>query len=247
MKTYPIYLMIVVVLLTACNKTEEESISLIPGIKDNLFDLYYPSLGRYTQSIKGGDGNYTVTSSDNTIVDVELIQGQTVSFEAKGLGDATVTISDKSGKSYTFDVHVSYRETSFQIKELRAGVKSDNLTDEQKKEIEEKALATIPVQVNGGYKLIYTNDDGVSGEALVYTETMGVNGQKGTFKLYQSDGNLTILEMNYKGEIRKFIISGSSLTRGIAAETMFLLEDLTKKFKAEYHDVEIVQTQQEIQ
>jgi len=76
---------------------------------------------------------------------------------------------------------------------------------------------------------------------------MGVNGQKGTFKLYQSDGDLTILEMDYKGERRKFIISRSSLTRDTAPETMFLLEDLMRKFKAEYPDVEIVQTQQIIQ
>ena len=247
MKTYPIYLVIVAVLLTACNKAEDKTISLIPEIEDNLLNLYYPSLGRYAQSIKGGDGNYTVKSSDETVVDVELIQGQTVSFEAIGLGDATVTISDQSGKTYTFDVHVAYRERILKIKELRAGVQGKNLTDAQIKEIEEKALATIPVKVNGGYELIYTNDDGVSGKLIVYTEAMGENGQEGTFRLLQSDiDNYTIIAIGYKGEERKFIIT-QSLLKDTAPTTVVLLEDVTKKFKAEYPNVEIVQTQQVIE
>jgi len=245
MKTYSIYLMIVVVWLSACNKAEDKTISLIPAIEDNLLNLYYPNIDKHAQSIIGGDGSYNVTSSDKTIVDVELIQGSTVLFEAKGLGDATVTIRDNSGKSYTFDVHVAYRITSFSIKELRVGVKGDNLTDEQKKEIEEKALATIPVQVNGGYELIYSNDDVASGELLVYTETMGVNAQKGTFRLYKGDGDFAILDMIYKGEERKFITT-RTLLKDTGPVTMALLEDLTKKFKAEFPNVESLQTQQVI-
>jgi len=52
-----------------------------------------------------------------------------------------------------------------------AYVKGDGMTVAAQKELKEKALASIPVKVGGGYRFIYTKDQG--GTAYVYPDKLG--------------------------------------------------------------------------
>ena len=246
MKAYPFYLMIVIALFTACDKADKVEPVLFPDIEGNVINLEYPDV--FLTKVTGVDKGYRVVSSHPDIVYVELIKIDSfyVSFGAIGVGDAQIFIVDKSDQPvYVLDVHVSYKRYTLVIQDVEVEIKGDDLTDTEKIEIEEKALATIPVQVNGGYELIFTNKKSRSGKLIFYEDTMGEGGKEGTYSItYKSyEGFFFEYEIDDTGEKREFMISRISPIDGSGiVEKRKFVEDITEQFKADYPNVESVLT-----
>lgn len=175
---------------TSCDKEDSgEPLSLV-NIENNVTKLYYGSKGGVT--IIGGDGKYSF-SSESPLLKAEMTYSNYILFEPLGVGDATVIIKDSSGSSYVLKIAIAYKSGSIIVAKLDATVIGDNMTVGDQRELKEKALATIPVKVGGGYKFIYTEEelDGEKGIVLIYPDKYGDNGIKGTFErvtVKDSDG-----------------------------------------------------------
>jgi len=155
--------------LTSCDKDSGEPLSL-HQIENNATKLYYGSKGGVT--IIGGDGNYSF-SCKSPLLKAEMTQSNYILFEPLGVGEAIVTINDSSGNSYILNVKVTYKSEKFVVARLDATVVGDKMTVGDQKELKEKALATIPVKIGGGYRFVYTGSeekDETKGVVLIYPD-----------------------------------------------------------------------------
>ena len=235
------------------NEDSGEPLSLV-NIENNVTELYYGSKGGVT--IIGGDGKYSF-SCESPLLKAEMTYSNYISFEPLGAGDATVTIKDSSGSLYILKITIAYKSGSIIVAKLDATVVGDNMTVGNQRELKEKALATIPVKVGGGYKFIYTEEypDREKGIVFIYPNKYGDNGIEGTFErvtVKDTDGNYsyTTYTMHYSGLNRSFILmkySESVLksTRDYYGQAQ-LAEDLKEQYKAAYPNVEQVYTSQVI-
>nr|WP_320059719.1 hypothetical protein [uncultured Bacteroides sp.] len=243
----------------SCDKDTEEPLSL-HDVENNSLELYYGAKGGVT--IVGGDGNYTF-STESPLIKAEMTYSNYVLFEALNIGDATVTITDKSGHSCVLNIHIGYYSENIVVAKLDATVVGDMTVDKQK-ELKEKALATIPVKVGGGYKFVYTDKvhsslnavdlNPLKGLVYIYPETYGEKPIEGTFErtahkegdgqnfpyykytLHYNNLNRTLLFLEYRGAI----------VRSVEYRTYQLAEDLTEQYKTDYPNVEQVYTSQVI-
>lgn len=239
---------------TSCNKDSDKEPLSLHQIKDNATKLYYGSKGGVT--IIGGDGKYSF-SSESPLLKAEMTYSNYILFEPLGVGDATVTIKDSSGDSYILKVTIQYKTEKIVVSKLNATVVGDNMTVGNQKELKEKALATIPVKVGGGYKFVYTESEDLEqakGMVFIYPDKYGDNGTEGTFEratVKGDDGSYsyTTYTMQYSGLNRTFILMKYS--EPVIKSTEYygqfqFAEDLKEKYKTVYPNVEQVYTSQVI-
>jgi len=240
--------------IISCDKEDSgEPLSLV-NIENNVTKLYYGSKGGVT--IIGGDGKYSF-SSESPLIKAEMTYSNYILFEPLGVGDATVTIKDSSGDSYLLKVTIAYKTENIVVSKLDATVVGDNMTVGNQKELKEKALATIPVKVGGGYRFIYTESEDLKktkGNVIVYPEKFGNDGVEGTFErevVIGDDGSYsyTTYTLNYNNVTRTFILMKysdpvlKSTPPGNYGQAQFA-EDLKEQYKAEYPNVDQVYTSQ---
>jgi len=244
----------------SCDKDTEEPLSLY-DVENNSLELYYGAKGGVT--IVGGDGNYSF-STESPLVKAEMTYSNYVLFEALNVGDATVTITDQSGHSCVLKIHIGYYSENIVVAKLDATVVGDNMTVGQQKELKEKALATIPVKVGGGYKFVYTDKvNSISGEedlnplkgrVYIYSETYGKEPIEGTFEkttYKEGDGqnfSYYTYTLHYKGLNRTLLFQEyiGAVARSVEFRTYQLAEDLKEQYKTDYPNVEQVYTSQVI-
>ncbi|MDR1454344.1 MAG: hypothetical protein LBJ01_01715 [Tannerella sp.] len=235
--------------LGSCDRAEDSGLSLHEVENHAVLQLYYPPSVDAVLSIIGGDGTYAAASSDESVLKATTVQEQkTLVLTPLSPGEATVTLSDGANNVYTLSVNISFRESSFVIKERAVRIRGGNLTEEEKKDIEAKALATVPVQVNGGYRFTFTNEDGYSGKVTVYAETFGENGEEGVFEMQVEDENSAghikyVMRLNGRERIFHLATYDPS-TRTSPKIDMVFAEDVTGLIQPDYPDVELVYTEQ---
>ncbi|MEA4840736.1 MAG: hypothetical protein VB110_07010 [Bacteroidales bacterium] len=240
--------------MTSCDKDSGEPLSL-NEIENNATKLYYGSKGGVT--IIGGDGKYSF-SCESPLLKAEMTYSNYISFVPLGVGDATVTIKDSSGDSYILKVTIVYKVQKIVVSKLDATVIGDAMTVGEQKELKEKALATIPVKVGGGYKFVYTEGEDLEqtkATVFIYPDKYGENGIEGTFEratVKDDDGNYsyTTFTMHYNGQIRTFVLTKYSQvvlksTGDYYGQGQFA-EDLKEQYKMAYPNVEQVYTSQVI-
>ena len=247
----------------SCDKDPEEPLSL-HDVENNSLELYYGAKGGVT--IVGGDGNYSF-STESPLIKAEMTHSNYVLFEALSVGDAAVTITDKSGHSCILKIHIGYYSMNIVVAKLDATVVGDNMTVGEQKELKEKALATIPVKVGGGYKFVYTGKVNSSSSAedlnppknlvYIYSETYGEKPIEGTFEkktIYKEGGGKNIsydtYTLHYNGLNRTLLFleykSKGAIVRSVEYRTYQLAEDLKEQYKTDYPNVEEVYTSQVI-
>ncbi len=253
MKLKPIMWILLILFSTfgwmSCKKETKEQLSLA-NIENNVTKLYYGTKGGVT--IIGGDGNYSF-SFESPLLRAEMTYRNYILFEPLGVGDAAVTIKDSSGNSYILNVTVAYKSEAIVVAKLDAIVVGDNMTVGSQKELKEKALATIPVKVGGGYKFVYTegeDHDKTNGIVFIYPDKYGNDGIEGTFErvmIKGDDGNYSHVtySLHYK-DINHTFMRWLSKPTGQSSEYQpgQLAEDLTEQYKTAYPDVEQVYTSQ---
>jgi hypothetical protein len=239
----------IAIVLGGCDKATNNNRISLHYVEDNSIQLYYPSMN--VISISGGDGTYALACSDESILEVKIeMEQKTLVLTPLSLGKATVTISDRSNNVYTLNVNISYRENDYVVKERDVRITGENLTEEEKREIEEKAISTIPVEVNGGYKFIYTGEDGFSGKVIVYAETFGENGKDGIFEeQISADGSensyKVIMQLNGRERVFYFIAYDiSTRSEDVTSSRWAFTEDITEWIRTDYPDVESAYTEQ---
>ena len=236
----------------SCNKETDKRLFL-PDVKNNATKLYYGSKGGVT--ITGGDGNYSF-SCESPLLKAEMTYRNYILFEPLGVGDATVTIKDSSGNLYILNVTVAYKSEKIVVAKLDATVVGDNMTVGNQKELEAKALATIPVKVGGGYKFVYTEgeeQDETKGIVLIYPDKYGNNGIEGTFErviVKGDDGRLSYVaySLHYRdiSHTFSFMKYSEPATQSTGYGLTQFAEDLKEQYKTAYPNVEQVYTSQVI-
>ncbi len=242
---------------SSCNDDDDNSIQLLNVENNTLFAKYPSGSESYSIGITGGDGSYSVECGNTDILEVSLMNAQTLVYKPLGIGETTVTITDQSGNSYILNVDITYHIWSFETVEHSAKIVGDNLTIAQHREIEEKVFKTIPVAVGGGYQfiqketLVYTNEDEqevlvARGEVFIYTEKYGGKYIEGTFErkevflpeeIFYSKYEITTNE--YTCHFLLFPYSGIGSTKSSPAITQLLFtENLTEVYKGDYPNLE---------
>jgi len=261
--TWTLFVLFSTFSLMSCDKDTEEPLAL-HDVENNSLELYYGAKGGVT--IVGGDGNYSF-STESPLVKAEMTHSNYVLFEALNVGDATVTITDQSGHSCVLKIHIGYYSMNIVVAKLDATVVGDNMTVGEQKELKEKALATIPVKVGGGYKFVYTGKVNSSSSAedlnppknlvYIYPETYGKEPIEGTFEkntIYkEGDGqnfSYSTYTLHYNGLNRTLLFleykSTGAVARSVEYRTYQLAEDLKEQYKTDYPNVEEVYTSQVI-
>ena len=240
--------------ITSCNK-DEPLPPIALDVEDNSVVLTYPAVSGYTIAITGGDGNFTASCSDPSVFDVEVFKNWGgINLTAKSLGETTITITDQSNNSYTLKATAAYAETQFTIGKQDVVVIGEKLTPAQKKEIEEKAMLTLPVKEGGRFVLIHNNkEDDNKGQAFIYNDKNDKQGIETTFEIKEvgesgSPSSYRTYNFIIEGKPRVFIIMEyrSPTRSSVDMRIMSLNELLTNQFKTDYTAVESVYTQQRI-
>jgi len=237
----------------SCSDSDKDDPISLPDIENNTMYFILPTDATYSKTIQGGDGNYSVASANEQVMQVKLSNGKNIVFEALTTGETTVTIRDKSNNSYVLNVKVSYSEQNFIVTKCEVVITGDKLTVEEKKEIEEKALASIPVKVEGGYKFIYNNMELPKGDVYIYPEKMDGKSEKGSFERFrEEDEENNTYYLRYKITTDKgtydFVFVpyyGPDRSSDIHVKFQFI-EDLTEIYKADYENIEKVYSVQRL-
>lgn len=249
---------IIVFILSSCSKSENDQITLYYSIindkpnpiENNQINLLFPTSDRTQLIIMGGDGNYTVSNLDETVVNV-TIESKHINITPLSTGNTTVTITDNSGGLYTLNINILYRKLNFIIDKQDVIVIGDRLSEAQKTDIQQKTILTFPVKVNGGFTFIYDLGEH-KGHALVYEDKYDVNGVETTFEekytQIESGERYHSFIIDIEGEKREFIVDRyvTLMSKSDMFVPMALIEVLTERFKTEYPNVEWVYTQQRI-
>lgn len=236
--------------LTSCSEDDNQPISLV-DVDNYSINIIYPRTDAYTINVTGGDGRYSVNSNNDEVLIATLADGNILVINPLSTGEATITINDQSNQSYTLHVQASYPEYNYLVTKQDVTVRGELLTLSEVEEIKKDALASIPVQAEGGYRIVFTDTDLSEGEAYLYPDTWGTNGKKGTFERTKTS-NEGITEYNYKvtigGEDRYFVFLPYSgdLTKnsGDLQQPFLFQENLTEIYKEKYTHVEQVYTSQ---
>ena len=255
---------VIIIMLSSCSKDSYEPILLQYAIyndkpnpiENNQVNLLLPASGKTQLVIFGGDGHYAISNSDETISNVTLTNNSFMDIIPLSTGNSTVTITDDSGNSYTLNIKVHYSEQTWIIDKQDVIVIGDKLSEVQKAEIEQKAILTLPVKVNGGFKFVYNNSEEANkGQVFIYNDNFGGEAVESVFELKQFKIEINgfiqthpVYVITINGKQREFIVNKyvAPQSKGDMIVPMSLNEDLTEQFKADYPDVESVYTQQRL-
>mgnify|MGYP001220018482 CR=1 FL=1 len=173
----------------SCNDNDNVQIKLSPVeedstafvLTDNKVTLYYPSAeGRIVFLVTGLDENCMISISDETVLSVGYISGG-LYLEPLKLGEVVVTILDKAGHEFKFDVENVYWEENYIVEKYDFRVGGEKLSEEEKEGIIDKVKSTLLVGIGGGYQFIYTNEKRTEGIVNIYTEGWDKQFVEGTF------------------------------------------------------------------
>lgn len=253
-KLYEILLLLL--FITSCNKEDIEPITL-QYVENNSIAMIYPNTENHSISIKGGDGKYSASCNNVSVLEVELVQEKKmILLKPQSIGGVIVTITDESGHSYLLKVNIFYSEQNLRVEKQDVIVIGDKLSAVQKAEVQQKAILTLPVNVNGGFKFIYNNDKDLNkGQVFIYKDNYGGEAVESIFEFKRIEVEANGVKQKYNvyvitidGKQREFIVNRyvAPLSKSDMIVPMALNEDITEQFKTEYPDVEFVYTQQRI-
>lgn len=117
-----------------------------------------------TQSlyIIGGDGSYLIQNSNEEVALV-IYNGETVQFKPLKNGETNITISDRSGNSYTLLLQVRFESITYTVTAVDAEVEGDRLQVGEQRTLKNLILNDMLVQKGGSYTLEYTNESYTQG------------------------------------------------------------------------------------
>lgn len=241
-----ILLFLFTISFVSCSDDDDSKPITLRDSENTTITMFYPAgTTGYTFALQGGDGNYSVQSGSEDIVTAEMIGSIDLRLKAINVGETTVTVTDNSQNTLILNISIDYETHQFKIKSHDVTIIGDDLTDNEKKAIQEKVLADIPVKVGGGYKFILTDLETGNGKAIIYTETFGNKGIETTFEYkripIESEISTRAYEILFNNEKRLLVVDRYYPSiRSDQVISIALVEDVTEKIIGEFPKVEKV-------
>lgn len=116
--------------------------------------------------IKGGDGNYKITNSDESVVRANF-DGIKISFQAQSLGSASIKIEDTSNNVYVLPITVKYLELSTTIRQRKYIIEGNNMTVGDRTKLEKEIAAADQTDV---YIFTYKNAENTEGTVSIWNK-----------------------------------------------------------------------------
>lgn len=239
------------IICASCSSDDDEQPLRILEYPSTELDYMYPYNTESTVSIGGGDGNYKVSVKDPSIIEAQLLDdGKSLELKFLKTGSTTVYITDNSQNTAAYNITIRYYETTLRVVQNIVKVVGKDITIKEKEELEQKAWATIPIKVGGGYKITYFDVEQQTGILHLYPEKFDSNGIEKTVDIQPSkkpygDRSFTF---EWEGKTRTFdlttYIYDFSRSTGGHIPYISFIEEVTEQFKEEYPKVEGVYTQQ---
>lgn len=232
--------------IVSCSDDDDSKpITLKDEEETTITMIYSGTTTGYTFSLQGGNGNYFVKSGDEDVVTAEMINSVDFRIKAVNVGKTTVTITDNSQNTLVLNVIVDYETRNFKIKLHDVIVIGDDLTTNEKKAIQGKVYANIPVKIGGGYKFIHTDIETGNGKVIVYAEVFGDKGIETTFEYKKITNGTGISAWAYEiilnDEKRLLVIDRYNPSiRSDQFVPIALVEDVTEEIKKEFPKIERV-------
>lgn len=241
-------------IFVSCSDDDDTKPISLKNIEDTTISLFYPNETKYSITIQGGDGNYSVKSANEEVVKAEMISAIDVSFTVIGLGETKVTITDNSQNSLVLTVIVDYETHKYIVLKYDVRVEGGDLTENEKKAIIEKQLSKMPVKVGGGYKFIFTDMPNAKGKLIYYTDKYeGSKIEEIAFEGKEHDNpNFTgSFKWGYQFVLNnetRFLVFGRyyPTTKSTEKVPAALMEDVTQEVKIEYPKAELVIVSQQV-
>lgn len=242
-------LFLFILICASCSKDDDKPITLSNIRPNETFNVYYPASSYDVLIIGGGNGLYQIKVENPSLLEIDFQKDRKeLKLKPLGIGSTKIIIQDTSQNSFEFNVSIQYRESTFTVAKNSVKVVGKEITIKEKEELEQKALATIPVKPGGGYKVIYIDEEKHTGKIFIYPEKTGSNEIEGTVSVELSEKPYDYCSfiLDLKGENRIFEYSHyqSDFTKSEMLIPMAFIEDVTEQFKEEYTKVEGVYTQQ---
>lgn len=247
---YLLYIVLAVNVLsfTSCGDDDYAPISLsLPSgsntnlMIDNILQLNPFSTGE-TYHIQGGDGAYIIEIADTAIADFRY-DGNRLTIFPKGIGETSLTISDRSWNTYTLQVIVAYTEVTYEIADVEGVVYGGDLTQNQVNAIRADIEANSPVKAGGKYVFTYTERNEKAGIVSIcpsasdnrilhgiFTET--ANGDQHRIHIELTDGT----EYDYTLTVPSALTGPMSRLDPIPVR--ILLQDVTENYRPLYPALE---------
>lgn len=203
--------------------------------------------------IKGGDGNYKITNSDESVVRVNF-DGTKISLQAQSLGNAFVKIEDAANNSYTLSVIIKYREFANAIVQRKYIITGDGLTVGDKTKLENEIKAT---DFTDKYLFTYKDAENSIGSVCVWNKDNKTKEYNFTNELIKlSEENAILIAGEYKlHEYNKVTIQGENYSEVLYVTRSFFsligtrmnnfpnptycyIKDLTEQYKSVYPKAE---------
>ena len=185
---FGILLFFLILCCESCEKDNHDNNGkiVLKGIDNNSLTLIYPAKDTYLVTIIEGDGSYKIECDNEQILMAKVILDNSLNvycleLEALSVGEAIVTIKDKSNSIYHLKVIIKNLEYNYKVAECEAIVIGSELSINEQNRIRELALESIPVKVEGLYKFVFTDTNQTLGDVYLYTDQFMATRISGTF------------------------------------------------------------------
>lgn len=259
MKKITIILIIISILFSgfsSCSDDDNITPITLKDYEGTIIMLLYPSSSEDGTSfiLEGGDGSYSVKSGDDKIVTAVMSSATELRLKAISVGETTITITDNANNMLVLDISTDYKTHNFIVKKHDIEIIGGDLTENEKKAISEKYIAEIPVNVDGGYKFIYTDIANNKGKTIIYPKLLGYEGMESTFEIVKIESSNIPQSAKWGYEVvinkkKRILVQGVYYPSVKSSEStrIALLEDITLKVQKEYPKAELVYTSQLVQ
>lgn len=203
--------------------------------------------------IKGGNGNYKMTNSNESVVRVNF-DGTKISLQPQNLGNAFIKIEDTANNSYTLSVTIKYREFANAIIQRKYIITGNELTVGDKTKLENEIKAN---DLTDKYLFTYKDAENSIGSVCVWNKDNKTKEYDFTNELVKlSEENAILIAGEYKlREYNKVTIQGENYSEVLYVTKSFFsligtrmnnypnpiycyIKDLTEQYKSVYPKAE---------
>lgn len=238
-------------MFTACSDDDYSPITLIgiadesPTIDEESSTLILtPFSDGISYLIRGGnDGRYRIDNADEDVVRCDY-DGETLTFVPQSLGEAHITISDRSGNSYVLTISVEYSSYALKVMEIKANIEAPLMTQEDAHNLGAEIISDSPVKEGCIYTFTYTDEEGTRGNVTIapYGNEPNTTAVFSSELKYTEDKGIPYIcyTITFAGSETKVLkmMPYADNSRESDITPMALIEDVTDKYISGYPELE---------
>lgn len=210
-----------------------------------VHSVYVPINKGASVGIAGGKAPYSVFVSDTQLASLTLEDGNIVNISPLRLGVSTLVAEDSEGKRTQIELRVTEGMEIFRVSEVYVDVQG-SMEQAEQSEIESFVLSQADMEEGSEMTFSYLYED--SGDLLI-SSPKGEESEdvSGSFTIEKASSRPHV-EAFYNTASHVFYITSSSLypdyesvgVRDLGPSSLWLVEDVTEKCKAQYPEVDSV-------